>query len=166
MCPSWLLLFAILVLMCLIGLRGDRVVEGFRNTEMVDRTYQWLYYNLWFPRYEWDEKGKRIMGTSSMIVDGPRLVGQAYVRLKDAAPASLSGNATDTPVEGIIDQCKKEGINCHNIVSDTRTNKNYVNSFGVSDQLVWAPGFVTYVRQYPDTNPMTGHMYAKDVRVN
>jgi hypothetical protein len=106
------------------------------------------------------------MGTSSMIVDGPRLVGQAYVRLKDAAPASLSGNATDTPVEGIIDQCKKEGINCHNIVSDTRTNKNYVNSFGVSDQLVWAPGFVTYVRQYPDTNPMTGHMYAKDVRVN
>ena len=141
-------------------------MEGFKNTEMVDRTYQWLYSNLWFPRYDWDEKNKNVIGTPKRVVDSPRQVGQGYTVLKDVAPQHLSGDGTTASVESIIEQCKDEQLNCHNIVTDLRSNLSYINTFDMSDKLVWSPGFVTYLRQYADENPMTGQMYNKDVRIN
>jgi hypothetical protein len=164
MCPSWLLLLAIAILMGLIIMRN--ISEGFTDYDRVGRTYQWLYSNLWFPRYDWDEKNKNVIGTPKRVVDSPREVGQGYVVLKDVAPQNLSGDGTSTSPENIIEQCKAEQINCHNIVTDLRSNLSYVNTFDMNDKLVWSPGFVTYIRQYVDENPMTGQMYNRDVRIN
>lgn len=166
MCPSWLLLLVIMMLLVLVLSKGSSVMEGFKNYEKVDRTYQWLYSNLWFPRYDWDEKNKNVIGTPKRVVDSPRLVGQGYVVLKDVAPQFLSGDGTEASAENIIEQCKNQQINCHNIVTDLRSNLSYVNTFDMTDKLVWSPGFVTYLREYSDENPMTGQMYNKDVRIN
>lgn len=168
MCPSWLLLLVILILLCVLYTGGSKLAtDHFKNYEKIDRTHQWAYLNLWFPRYEWHEKGKRLISTPHFLVDGPRLIGQGYRRLDDVAPDRiLSGDSTFKSVEGIIAECKQDGLNCHNIIHDKRTGQNYVNAFSTSDKLVSAPGYVTYIREYPNKNPLTGHMYRMGTRIN
>jgi len=145
----WLLL-VIVILAVIIYRRMSK--EGFENYKMIDRTYQWLYYNLWFPRYEWRDRGHEIISTPYLLVDGPRLIGQAYERLEDVGPEVLRTPSTTMPVEDIIEKCKREKLNCHNIVFDSRTGKSYVNAFTYTDKLVQAPGLVTYVRKYPNSH--------------
>lgn len=166
MCPSWLLLFVILILVCVLYAGGNKIAEQFKNYEQIDRTHHWSYLNLWFPRYEWNERGKSLASTPHFLVDGPRLIGQGYRRLDNVAPERIQGDSTLKSVEGIIEECKRDGLNCHNIIHDKRTGQNFVNAFSTSDKLVYAPGYVTYLREYPNRNPLSGHMYKMGTRIN
>lgn len=153
----------------MIYMGGGKIAERFKNYEMIDRTHHWSYFNLWFPRYEWNERGKKLVSTPHFLVDGPRLIGQGYRRLENIAPERINlprEQSTSLSVEGIIEECKRDKLNCHNIVHDRRTGQNYVNAFSTTDKLVYAPGFITYLREYPNKHPVTGHMYRMGTRIN
>jgi hypothetical protein len=131
-----------LVLVLLLILYYPR--EGFKNYSQIERSSKWDYFNLFFPRYEWRHGGKQIIATPH-VVEGP---GVNYRRLDSVAPERIQGNSTIMPVKEIIDECQNDNLNCHNIVHDKRTGQNYVNAFSTTDKLVYAPGYVTYVRTH------------------